>query len=405
MLTRPKILHAGASVWAHYTTPRPPIDALPASIKTDVLVIGAGISGAFIAQALAREGLDVVIVDRRAPLSGSTAASTALVQYEIDTPLIHLVDKIGRDKAIAAWRRSKLAVESIACKIRELDIACAYERRDTLYLSGNTLNPTALAAEQAARNQIGLRNEWLGQTALRDRFGVSAKAGLLSRDNVAINPVQLAGGLLKDACQNAARLYSGVTIDDLHHHKHHIQVVTTDGQIIKAQSVVCATGYEIPNFIRTRKHKIISTWAIATKPLKQKALQALPFIWQAADPYLYLRMTADNRLICGGEDAEFSDEHKRDALLDRKAATIERKLRKLLPDVDFTVEDKWTGAFGDSTTGLPSIGCVPYRPNVYCAMAYGGNGITFSAIAADLISAQIMKRVDPDADLFAFHKS
>ncbi len=402
MITKPQKLHAGNAVWQAYTEPRLETAALTQNIKTDVLIIGAGISGAMIAHGLSDAGLKVVIVDRRKPLSGSTSASTALLQYEIDVPLIHLIEKIGREKAIAAWRRSKLAVEALACKIRELNIDCAYERRDTLYLSGNTLNPDSLARECAARNEIGLRGEMLGQSELRTRFGVSAKAGILSWDNVAVNPVQLAGGFLKAACSQGARIYTPVQIDDVKTHGRHLRAVTEDGIVIDAKHVVFATGYEIPKFIHTRQHTINSTWAIATKPIAKKVLHTLPFIWQAADPYLYARMTFDNRLVCGGEDAEFSDAKTRDSLLERKAKTIERKLRALLPDLDFTVDHQWSGSFGGSTTGLPSIGQVPGKPNVYCAMAYGGNGITFSTIAAEIITAKIMGRYDPDAELFAF---
>ncbi len=48
------------------------------------------------------------------------------------------------------------------------------------------------------------------------------------------------------------------------------------------------------------------------------------------------------------------------------------------------------------------IGEVPGCPNVFAAMGYGGNGITFSKIAADIISAQLMGHDDPDTPLFAF---
>jgi glycine/D-amino acid oxidase-like deaminating enzyme len=41
-------------------------------------------------------------------------------------------------------------------------------------------------------------------------------------------------------------------------------------------------------------------------------------IWEASDPYLYLRTTPDGRIICGGEDEDFSDEAARDRLLGRK---------------------------------------------------------------------------------------
>ena len=49
-------------------------------LKTDVAVVGAGITGAFTAYMLAKAGLGVTVLDKRHPGEGSTAASTALMQ-------------------------------------------------------------------------------------------------------------------------------------------------------------------------------------------------------------------------------------------------------------------------------------------------------------------------------------
>ncbi len=69
-------------------------------------------------------------------------------------------------------------------------------------------------------------------------------------------------------------------------------------------------------------------------------------IWEASDPYLYLRTTPDGRIICGGEDEDFSDEAARDALLARKTATLQRKLARLIRGADTRVDFAWTGSFG-----------------------------------------------------------
>ena len=125
-------------------------------------------------------------------------------------------------------------------------------------------------------------------------------------------------------------------------------------------------------------------------------------IWEASDPYLYLRTTPDGRVICGGEDEEFSDEEKRDALLARKTKMLTRKLHHLFPKLDTTVEFAWTGTFGETATGLPTIGAVPDMPNCWVALGYGGNGITYARIAADVICGALTGRPDVDADLYDF---
>ncbi len=128
------------------------------------------------------------------------------------------------------------------------------------------------------------------------------------------------------------------------------------------------------------------------------------FIWEAADPYLYMRVSPDHRVICGGEDEEFSDEAARDALLGRKKVALERKLKALFPRLDTRAEFAWTGSFGSSTTGMPTIGAIPGLPNCYVAMGYGGNGITFSMMAAQMLRGLITGVGDPDTDLVSLRR-
>lgn len=114
-----------------------------------------------------------------------------------------------------------------------------------------------------------------------------------------------------------------------------------------------------------------------------------------------MRTTLDGRVIVGGEDEEFSDDEKRDALIPKKIAAIRRKLGKLLPGLDTRPEFTWAGCFGVSATGLPAIGAIPGAARCFAILGYGGNGMTFSVIAAQVIQRAILGLHDPDADLFA----
>ncbi len=106
-------LRSGRPVWYAYRAPRVASQPLVRDEKADVVVVGMGISGAMIAEALSAEGLSVVAIDRRGPLRGSTPATTALVQFEIDQPLTKLSLIIGKEKAERAWIRSRLAVDGL----------------------------------------------------------------------------------------------------------------------------------------------------------------------------------------------------------------------------------------------------------------------------------------------------
>jgi glycine/D-amino acid oxidase-like deaminating enzyme len=107
-------------------------------------------------------------------------------------------------------------------------------------------------------------------------------------------------------------------------------------------------------------------------------------------------------VVAGGEDEDISDEDRRDALLPTKIARLQRKLKKLLPGLDVTPDAAWAGCFGESPDGLPAIGPIPRLGRCYAVMGFGGNGITFSAVAAKVIRRSLLGIDDAAGELFPF---
>lgn len=365
----------------------------------DALVVGAGISGALIAESLSDAGLRVVVLDRRGAVRGSTVASTALIQYELDTPLVKLVRMEGRERAERMWRRSRLAVDALRERSRALGIRADQVNRDSLYLSGNVLDRAALLREADARRRVGFNTTFLEPREVQARFGIRGRSALLSYDNFAADPRRLATGFLLAAMARGARVHAPVEVTEIHATRRGVEAGTKQGPVVRCQALVYATGYEMPKAVRAGKHRIFSTWAIATRAQPRALWPTRCFIWEAADPYLYLRVSPDHRVICGGEDEEFSDEEARDALLPRKKVALERKLKAMFPNLDTRAEFAWCGSFGSSPTGMPTIGAIPGLPNCYVAMGYGGNGITFSMMAAQMLRGLIAGTGDADTDL------
>ncbi len=398
-ITRKLNLRTGQSIWQARRCPRIAESKLSRDIVCDTLVVGAGISGALVAESLSDAGLRVVVVDRRGVLRGSTPASTALIQYELDTPLTKLAAMVGRAKAERMWRRSRLAVDALRERSRHLGIRADQLNRDSLYLSGNVLDRDGLLREAEARRRGGFETTFLEKRDVLDRFGIRGRSALLSYDNFSADPRRLASGFLAAAVARGTRVYAPVEIDEIHATRRGVEAGSRNGPTIRCQSLVFATGYERPKAVPEAGHRIFSTWAIATRPQPRAVWPTGCFIWEAADPYLYMRVSPGGRVICGGEDEEFSDEEKRDALLGAKTAVLQRKLKKLLPKLDVRAEFAWCGSFGASPTGMPTIGPVPRLPNCYVAMGYGGNGITFSMMAAQLLRGLITGVGDADADL------
>ena len=283
-------------------------------------------------------------------LRTTTVASTALLQYEIDTPLSVLSERIGLDRAERLWRRSRLAVDALRERTRALGIKAEQATRDSLYLSGNVLDADGLAAEADARRRAGFEVSFLKPAAVLEQYGISGRSAIVGRDNFMADPRLLAAGFLRAAIKRGARLYTPVEVTGVEASASGVTAMTAGGAEIKCQSVVFATGYEMLKGIPKKGNKIISTWVIATKPQPRKIWPTGCIIWEAADPYLYIRTTPQGHVICGGEDAEIADAGERDALNGEKTKRLVEKLGALLPMINANANYSWSGSFGDSTS-------------------------------------------------------
>jgi glycine/D-amino acid oxidase-like deaminating enzyme len=354
------------------------------------------------AHALADGKRAVLVVDRRVPVHGSTLASTAMIQHEIDIPLHRLAAMIGEDKARRAWQRSARAVEQLTRIVADLGLSCGFERKKTLFLAGDEYGSRALRTEVEARHAAGIEAGFLNAATLAEDFSLGRTGAILSDISASANPAQMAAGILRAAAARGVEVVSPLEITDVRATAQGVFLATAEGAILSAGHAVFCSGYEFLEAVANKDHAIVSTWALATPPATK-----LPdwlkdcIVWEGADPYLYFRRTRDGRLIAGGEDEEGEDAYASPQKLRRKAKTIRRKVETLLglslPEPDHG----WAAPFGTTRTGLPLIGRVPGLANVFAVMGFGGNGITFSQIAAEVVSADIAGHGDADADLFA----
>ncbi|WP_137128423.1 FAD-binding oxidoreductase [Roseomonas sp. HF4] len=396
----PLKLRTGVPVWLADGARAPASTALVANLKVDVAVIGGGISGALVTDALLQAGLSVAVFDRIGFVRGSTPASTAMLQFEIDQPLTTLGQRIGTARAARAWWRSASGVARLQARIADLGLRCDFRERHTAYLPGTVLDLAGLRREAAARERIGLRSVLIDRAALLGLTGIDKPGAIWSAGSAEVDPAKLARGLWRSAAKRGAMLHAPVEVIDIAPGKRRVTLGTDTGHGISAGSVVLATGYALTKLLKPPGYRIISTWAMATAPQPDALWPSRCLIWEASDPYLYCRTMRDGRVVAGGEDAAFEDDAKRDALIPAKVARIGRKLQRLLPMIDTAADFAWAGCFGESSTGLPAIGAVPGAPRCYAVMGFGGNGITFSAIAAEMVQRAILGLPDPDADLF-----
>jgi glycine/D-amino acid oxidase-like deaminating enzyme len=372
-------------------------------VSTEIAVIGAGVTGALIAHSLCKSGRKVIMLDSRDACCGSTSASTALLQYEIDVPLVEMAKMIGLDAAKEAYRVSHQSIDDLESIVSESNIDCDFRRSRSLYLAATRKQAKLLADEARIRKSIGLDVTYHDQLSTKEEFNLDGHALLSSHQAASCDPYQLAKGLIDRSIAMGAQLYDRTTIVKCLPESNHVKIETDRGPTLKAEHVVFANGFESSLWLKEKVVDLDNTYAIVSQPLNDLGTwDASWMLWEANSPYLYLRVTADHRLLAGGEDDSFHSPMLRERRLNRKANKIEQKVRALIPSLDFEVEHSWAGTFGKTRDGLAYIGQSPEYERCIFALGFGGNGITFSTIAAKLIPTILDGHASAQLELFRF---
>ncbi|HEY4414452.1 MAG TPA: FAD-dependent oxidoreductase [Verrucomicrobiae bacterium] len=378
--------------------------ALDRDVVCDVVVIGGGITGALVGFHLAQAGVVTTLVDKRDIGTGSTSGSTALLQYEVDVPLRQLIRQIGPARANRSYQLCWDALGKIDSLVKKLKLRCEFEKRPSLFLARSAREIPELRKELQLRRKLGIPLDFWDESKIKKHFPFSRPAALFSEDGAQVDPHRLTHGLLAAACERGLQVFDRTGIIHFKSHPRSVELTTGDGCKIKARRLVVAAGFESKNYLRGGgAGKLKSTYALISEPVDDLAgWYRRSLIWESGSPYLYLRTTPENRIIVGGEDEDFVNPKKRDALIPQKTRTLVRKFKKLFPGQKMEVAYAWAGTFGETRDGLARIGKPARWPHAYFALGYGGNGITYSVIAAELIRDDFLGRKNPDAAIFAF---
>ena len=375
------------------------------NLETDVLVVGGGISGALVAWHLIKRGIGCVLADSRTIGLGSTCASTGLLQYEIDTALSELKDIVGLKQAVRAYHLCRQAIYELGDISKEIGFN-EFEYKRSLYYAAHKKDISFLKDEFTIRKESGFDIEYLSAAALKKEVGFNAPAALLSNDGAQVDAYLFSHRLLQHAIKQGLLVFDRTKIMNLGYQNKNNIFKTEDKFTIKAKKIVYATGYESVKYVSKSIVKLLSTFATVSEHMDDdsRVHKNDLMIWNTANPYLYMRTTHDGRILIGGRDENFYNPLKRDKMIKRKALHLAEDFKTLFPAVDFKPEFSWAGTFGATKDGLPFIGNYKQIRNNYFALGFGGNGITFSQVAATIIADLIEGKNNSDARLFSFDR-
>jgi glycine/D-amino acid oxidase-like deaminating enzyme len=405
MSTTRHALRTGTPLWRAIGQPAIDAYSVDKDIRCEMAIVGGGITGALIGNTLAKAGVDTVIVDRDDLGIASTAASTGLLQYEIDTPLNELISQVGEANAVHAYRRGLQAIDEIEELVSQLSSDCGFRRRWTLCLVSSRSDVAPLMREWECRRNYGFDVRWLETNELKELSGFCAFAAMLSKGDAEIDPYQFTQELLMAARLQGARLFAKTTIVAMEESARCVTLTDASGFKIQAQAAVLCTGYLAHELLEHAPGYLKTTYVVSALNVPKESLWPEGFlVWETARPYFYARQTSQGHILIGGGDTEGPADHQSAQMLSVKSIELTSRFRELFPHADLEPDYVWAGTFAETKDGMPYIGKAPKHERIYVALGYGGNGITFGVIAARLICDLFLRRPTPDESVFRFDR-
>jgi glycine/D-amino acid oxidase-like deaminating enzyme len=354
----------------------------------DVVIIGGGIIGAACGYYLSGTGLDVHLVERTFPGSGTSRACDGLIL---------LWDKTGAELELgqASVRLWEQLEES-------LDEDFGFERSGTILLAETE------GQLQAGREKAALLRD-AGQAAevllpkqlltLEPELAPGLAGGVFFPDDLQVEPRRATLTLLAAAKRRGLQLHTGTEIVDIHREGNRsgsTYTLTTNQGQFSAPTIVCAAGVwsnqiaamvgvELPT--RPRKGHILVTGkrpGLIRHPLLEGGyVTTVESDAQDLQIALVVEMTTSGTLLIGSS-REFRG-YDREVSLDVIQAIADRA-KRFLPRLGKTpIIRSYAGLRPWSPDGLPLVGHASL-PGFYLATGHEGAGICLAPVTGKLLA-------------------
>ncbi|EOU1700428.1 FAD-dependent oxidoreductase [Clostridium perfringens] len=351
-------------------------EALNKDIKTDVLVIGAGIAGVLTAYMLKQKGREVVVIDAAEIASGNTKNTTAKITSQHDLIYSKLIAEFGEEKARQYAKANELAIKKYKEIIEDKRIECDFEEKPAYVYSLNEID--VLKEEVEAAKNLGIDAEFVDEANLPFKINGAVKFN----NQAQFNPLKFLKGI-----SNELIIYENTRALEIKEN-----LVVTSGGNITANNIVVATHYPImnaPGYYFMKMHQERS-YVLALENTSE-----IDGMYIDLNKEGYSFRTYNNLLLLGGISHR-TGENEEGGSYD--------ELRKVAKRLYPKAKEKYYWSAQDCMTidGIPYIGRYSSETsNIYVATGFNKWGMTSSMVSAMIISDMLLEKENDFSEIFS----
>lgn len=228
---------SGASLWVHDRPPSPAHAPLAGDATTEVVVVGAGIAGLTAADALARAGVGVIVLESRRLGSGATGFTTAKASRLQGTRHRALARRHGPAAARAYAEANREGADHLRARLGELGVE--FEVRDAVSYAAGRGGLPALEAELEAARAAGVPVERALQPP---DLGGPVAGALLLADQFQFDPMASLTSLAGAVVASGGTLHEQTRVVAVDRERPEGFVVRTGRGDVRARHVLVCTG-------------------------------------------------------------------------------------------------------------------------------------------------------------------
>ena len=370
---------------------------LEKDLYCDILIVGGGIDGA-IANYYLSQNHNVALVDKSRFGMSCTSCATALLEYQLDEFADDLKDYLTDSEISLAYDLGKKSIRKMQKFIAKHGNFCHFLQKPTFLYSKTKKASKDILSEYEFRKAHNFDCKLIEKN--NKLFPFDIENGILAEDGGAeFNPYLFEKQMIENS-KNQNQIFENTKIEKLEKITQGYIASTNFGEKIYCKKIVIATGFNWELLQRTDLCERFTSYSVVTAPIKNISWYKNALVHDCEEPYHYMRILPDKRIIFGGEDTLLKQKSVSEKLANKKYDKLKKDLKKLLKNENLQVDYKFCGAFGTTNNNMGLIGESKFDDDILLFISCGANGIINAMIGVEVLEDILNKKTNEYAKVF-----